>query len=240
MTRRASFRRALGQISPGRAWPAARRLWQSVRPRTRRGAILGVVAILGGSAALAVVFFVGAAMAWSPYVETDLHPDANARTWAALDQTFAVGGLCARCHEVEAARAASAGHAAIGCQSCHGALGEHALSTPAELASARMPAVPTDVVCVRCHTSAVGRPDGLPQITLAAHYLPVCLQCHDPHTGISRRPPVVLHPLENLPPCITCHGPEGFKARTQRHPTVTADEQCLDCHAPGRGPAPKP
>jgi len=185
------------------------------------------------------VFLVGAAMAWSPYVESAIHPDANARAWAGLDRTFAGTGLCAQCHEVESARAASARHAGIGCESCHGALLGHALTGPETAAPTIGPALPTDSVCIRCHTTATGRPAGLLQINPADHYVPDCLQCHDPHTGISRRPPVVLHPLVDLPPCVTCHGPDGFKARSQRHPEVTGDEPCLLCHAQGRGPEPR-
>jgi len=195
-----------------------------------------MVAIVGGSGLLAVLFFVGAAMAWSPYLQTDLHPDANPRTWAALEPRFGEAGQCARCHAVEATRAVSARHAGIGCESCHGPLLEHSEGSTATVGTAVSPVVPTDVLCTTCHTRAVGRPASLVQVALADHYVPVCLQCHDPHTGISRRPPVVLHPLEDLPPCVTCHGPDGFKARSVRHPEVTGDEPCLACHAAGRGP----
>lgn len=211
--------------------------WASVRPRTRRGALLGLGAVVLGSAVLAVAFFVAAAMAWSPYVETAIHPDGNPRAWAALEPKFGGTGQCGECHETEAARAASAKHAGIGCESCHGPLLEHSRTSTATVASALVPVVPTDELCTKCHTVAVGRPVSLVQIALTDHYVPVCLQCHDPHTAISRRPPVVLHPLDNLPPCVTCHGPEAFKARSQRHPVVNGDEPCLACHAPGRGPA---
>jgi hypothetical protein len=224
-------------LGASRAWRAAGRFWQSVRPRTRRGAILATVAIVGGSGLLAAMFFVGAAMAWSPYLQTDLHPDANPRAWAALEPRFGESVQCLGCHKVEAAKLGSARHAGIGCQSCHGPLLKHTEESTATVGSAVSPVVPTDAVCTKCHTKAVGRPASLLQIALTDHYVPVCLQCHDPHTGISRRPPVVLHPLENLPPCVTCHGPDGFKARSVRHPEVTGDEPCLACHAPGRGPA---
>jgi hypothetical protein len=188
---------------------------------------------------LAAVFLVGAAMAWSPYVESVIHPDGNARTWAGLDRTFAGAGLCTQCHQVESARAASARHAGIGCESCHGALLGHALPGQDQTSSTTGPVLPTDSVCIRCHTTVIGRPADLLQINLAGHYVPECLQCHDPHTGISRRPPVVLHPLVDLPACVTCHGPDGFKARSQRHPVVSGDEPCLLCHAQGRGPEPR-
>lgn len=218
-----------------RAARAAREGWRTVRPTTRRGAALGIVAIIGASGALAAILFVGATMAWSPYLETTVHPDDNPRSWAALKPVYAGTGVCADCHAPQVEKAAAASHARIGCESCHGALGEHAAASRNSYVAIGELTTPTDDVCLRCHVSAVGRPEGLRQVIPAAHFAPVCLQCHDPHTGISRRPPVVLHPLENLPPCATCHGPEGFKARNQRHPVVP-EERCLDCHAAGRGP----
>lgn len=220
----------------GRLWLHAAGFWRSVRPATRRGAVLGLVITAGAASLLAVVFFVGATVAWSPYLESVVRPDSNARTWAALEPTYAEAGLCADCHGTEARKAATARHAGIGCESCHGALLEHSLASQGTPELTAELATPTDEVCVRCHAGAVGRPEGLRQIVPAEHYVAECLQCHDPHTAISRRPPIVLHSLEKLPPCVTCHGPEGFKARNQRHPEVTSDEPCLDCHAPGRGP----
>jgi len=219
-----------------------RGFWQSVRPRTRRGAALGVIGIVAGAVVLSVALFVGAVMAWSPYLDFSLHPDVDARAWAALDPTYASAGMCARCHATEYGKATTAKHAGIGCESCHGPLLEHALTSPdvadgtaADAAAAI--AVPDDDLCVRCHVRAEGRPASLLQIVPGEHYVSVCLQCHDPHTGISRRPPIVEHPLANLPPCLTCHGPEGFKARNQRHPAGSSDDKpCLDCHAAGRGP----
>ncbi len=219
-----AFRRAAGGLLTAarqivrRLSLGAGRFWRSVRPTTRRGAILGLVEIAAGASLFAVVFFVGATVAWSPYLESVVHPDTNPRVWAALDPTYASTGACVECHAVEAGKAATARHAGIGCESCHGALLGHALATPGTAAVTAELAVPTDEVCVRCHATAVGRPERLRQIEPAEHYVSVCLQCHDPHTGISRRPPVVLHTLEQLPPCVTCHGPEGFKARNQRHP----------------------
>ena len=213
-------------------------VWASVRPRTRRGAILAVAAIVAGSAVLAVAVVVGAAMAWSPYLETDLHPAANAAMWASQELSFAGGGRCAACHETETARAATAGHANIACESCHGGLLDHVGADTTYASTTIKPALPDDSVCIRCHAAATGRPAGLPLITTTDHYVPLCLECHDPHTAIAQRPPVVLHPLADLPACITCHGPDGFKARSQRHPIVEGDEPCLACHAPGRGPEP--
>lgn len=213
--------------------------WASVRPRTRRGAVLGVAAVLGGAAILSAVMFVGAVMAWSPYLDFSLNRDSDARNTAALGETFANTGICSSCHLPEAQKLSQATHKGIGCQSCHGALLAHSLASPGTVAAAAVPvAVPTDAVCVRCHVQAVGRPIAFHQIVPTAHYISACLECHDPHTAIANRPPIVQHPLNNLPPCLTCHGPDGFKQRNQRHPAGSSDDNlCLECHAPGRGPA---
>ena len=214
-----------------------RDLWASIRPRTRRGTRLAAVAILGGAVALSVGLFAGAAMAWSPYLTFSLDRESDARSWAAIDPTFAGAGLCVTCHETEARRASAAAHAGISCESCHWALEAHVLAGEEDAAETVTIAVPGDDVCSRCHLQAIGRPAGFREIVLSDHYVPVCLQCHDPHTGLANRPPIVEHTLDHLPPCLTCHGPEGFKARNQRHPAGSTDDQpCLDCHAPGRGP----
>jgi len=215
----------------------AGRFWESVRPRTRRGALLAAGGILGGVVLLSAVLFVGAAMAWSPYLDFAIHHDANAKQWAALDMKFASSSVCASCHVPESTKLATNPHNAIGCQSCHGPLLDHALASRNAAKTTVRIAVPTDEVCVRCHVQADGRPTTLRQIVPGQHYVAQCLQCHDPHTAIAQRPPIVRHPQANLPPCLTCHGPEGFKARNQRHPDgALTDQQCLQCHAAGRGP----
>ncbi len=217
-----------------------RRLWNTVRPRTRRGAVLSVALIGAGALVLSGVLFAGAAIAWSPYLDFSVNREANAKQWAALSMSFDDSGVCAKCHQPEAARLLAAPHQSIGCQSCHGALLEHSTAAAEDaqnaIATVKV-AVPTDAVCIRCHAQALARPASLKQIVPAQHYVSQCLQCHDPHSGIANRPPVVEHPLANLPNCLTCHGPEGFKARNQRHPSgVLTDNECLDCHAAGRGP----
>lgn len=214
-----------------------RRFWASVRPRTRRGRVLATAGVLGGAAVIAVVLFAGAAMAWDPYLDFALHRDSNAKQWAALPMTFADSSACAKCHLPEASRLASNAHAGIGCQSCHGALLAHVEAGQSASKSDVQIKVPTDEVCVRCHAAAEGRPASFKTIVPADHYVGQCLQCHDPHTARAEHPPVVSHPLDNLPPCLTCHGPDGFKARSERHPTgVLTDQECLQCHAQGRGP----
>jgi hypothetical protein len=212
-------------------------LWLSVRPRSRRGALRGLAVIVGLSATLAVVFFAGAVALASFSSEYGFHPDANTAAWRVRPPAFGAVGQCASCHEPQYAKLTSATHAGIGCESCHGALGTHALASPGTPEAEVDVVTPSDTVCLTCHVAATGRPEGFRQVVPADHYVTTCLQCHDPHTGISKRPPVVEHPLERLPECVTCHGPEGFKARDQRHPTVSdEDEFCLSCHLPGRGP----
>jgi hypothetical protein len=215
-----------------------RRFWDSVRPRTRRGGFIAAAAILGGAAGLSVVLAVGVTMAWSPYLQYSLDNTVNAKQWAAMPLSYTASSTCQACHETEHSALVFAAHRDIGCQSCHGALLEHAEAGD-EATSQQVPVrVPTDEVCLRCHTAATGRPAGFRQILPGQHYVAECLECHDPHVGTANRPPVVLHPLNDLPPCLTCHGPEGFKARNQRHPEGTSDDaRCLECHAAGRGPA---
>jgi hypothetical protein len=219
-----------------------RRFWASVRPRTRRGAVLGVAGILVGSAVMSVALFAAASIAWSPYLDYTANRDSNARQWAALGMHFDDSGSCAVCHEPEATKLHVAPHQDIGCQSCHGALLDHAaaataaMSTGTTLAAAAI-ATPTDDTCIRCHLQTLGRPGTLKQITASQHYVAQCLECHNPHSSLANRPPVVLHPLENLPTCLTCHGPEGFMARNLRHPSgALTDAECLGCHEAGRGP----
>jgi hypothetical protein len=215
-----------------------RRFWDSVRPRTRRGAILATVGIIATAGVLSAGLFVGAAMAWSPYLDFSLHRDVDAKQTAARELTFASSSTCAECHGPQADKLVSKSHLGIGCQSCHGALLEHTLESEDPGAETVRIAVPTDEVCIRCHVQATGRPAGLRGIIPTEHYVSTCLACHDPHTGVANRPPVVEHPLAKLPNCLVCHGPEGFKQRNQRHPVGTSDDKpCLDCHAAGRGPA---
>ena len=220
-------------MHPG-TWLAG--VWASVRPRTRRGGLLAAAVILAGAAVLSVGMVVAASMAWNPYVEYSLDRTVDAQRWAALDPSFAGAGTCGECHDKEAAKATTARHKGIGCQSCHGALAAHELGDD-QADHGTVVALPTDELCLKCHVAVDGRPAGLRQIVPVDHYTADCLACHDPHSGLSNPPPIVEHPLANLPPCMTCHGPEGFKNRNQRHPVVdTNDEACLRCHLEGRGP----
>ena len=179
-------------------------------------------------------------MAWNPYLDYTLNSDVNARQWAVLPLSYTASSTCAECHADQQARLTSASHEGIGCQSCHGAAPRARRGGRARPTAPRSRSRVPDGRGLR-PLPLGGRRAGPPsfrQIVPGQHYVSSCLECHDPHTGIANRPPVVLHPLEDLPPCLTCHGPEGFKARNQRHPAGSEDDdRCLECHAAGRGPA---
>lgn len=218
--------------------PRLARTLDRVTPKTRRGRILAAAGLFGGAAILAAALVFVAGMAWNPYLQFSLDHSVNVQQWATRELSFTSSSTCRECHAPEQARLVTASHAGIGCQSCHGALAEHAEAGDKAASDQVAVRVPTNEVCIRCHYAATGRPAGLREIIPTEHYINECLQCHDPHTGIANRPPVVSHPLENLPRCLTCHGPEGFKSRNIRHPEDTGDDrQCLQCHAAGRGPS---
>lgn len=212
---------------------ALRSFWQSVRPRTALGAIKGTGLIAGGAVVLALVLFgvlwVGLAMA-APYLEVTLHPERNAQSQAGLELQYAGVARCITCHEPEVTKLVASDHSAIGCESCHGALNTHAISSPGPVADYLID-TPNDELCVKCHEQTTGRPEGFPQVEVTEHYIDTCLACHNPHSGISRNPPVVYHPVDGLPQCITCHGDDAFKAREIRHPEASEDDKsCIACH----------
>lgn len=220
-----------------RASAAVARGWATIRPRSRRGALA-----LGGLAlGTFVVLVAGMPVVASLAGEYGSRPDADEAIWRGLAPAFGESAQCGECHEPQEARLVSTTHAGIGCQSCHGALGEHALASPGTPEAEVRVDVPTDTLCVVCHVETAGRPLGFRQVAPEQHYVKECLDCHDPHTGISRKPPIVEHTLLHLPPCVTCHGPEGFKARNQRHPVSKVgeedDERCIACHVDERGTA---
>jgi predicted CXXCH cytochrome family protein len=212
---------------------AGTRFWTSVRPRSLRGGLVAAGLIAAGSAILSLVLvamlWIGLALA-APYLEVTLHPERNAQALAGAELRYAGVGTCATCHEPEVSRLTTSKHAAIGCESCHGALGDHATSNPGPEAVALIE-TPTATLCVRCHARTEGRPAGFAEVVVADHYLDTCLACHNPHSGISRKPPVVVHPIADLPPCITCHGDDAFRRREIRHPVASQDDAaCIACH----------
>jgi hypothetical protein len=193
-------------------------------------AALALGAIAAASALIVVLAAIALAASSSEY---GYLPNDDARGWAVRPLGFASQARCVDCHPASAAAADSNGHALVSCQGCHGAGAEHAAARRPGLVDL---ALSTSDECVRCHTSALGRSEAVPQVTITRHYTAACIDCHNPHTAIALRPPTVPHPLTHLPACIVCHGPDGFRARDQRHPLEPTDDRaCLECHAFGRG-----
>jgi hypothetical protein len=188
------------------------------------------------------------------------HQARNARTWAALTPQYAAGsGDCAQCHATEFGKWSGSKHVAVGCQTCHGALAEHAASAPVPASAAEIDAQeagvapapsllagvevvpPTYALCTVCHAETLGRPADFYQVDPATHYPGTsCLQCHDVHTAEAVPPPVITHSLANVPECTACHGTtatNGVKAMPAGH-QVSSDAICLGCHKPVTGAPP--
>lgn len=208
-----------------RAVAAARRLGVRVLVIARRTAkvalaVVVVSVLLGGSAFAASSLYGGYGSPREP---------ASQRAWADRQLRYGLGD-CANCHATEVAVAAGSAHAIISCELCHAPTAAH----PGEVANviAALPASDSST-CVACHSGEPGRPAGLPQVELVAHYpLVDCLRCHDPHSAVAIAPPEVTHPLEKLPACTTCHSPTGLKRFPEGHQPA-ADTVCLACHRPG-------
>ena len=202
---------------------AARRL----RPTTRRGLVKGIaaVAVLLVGVAVAVVAL-GAAFSLF-YGEYGFHPAENARSWAALDPSYADSSLCERCHQPEYAVWVVSRHQTVVCESCHGPLAAHAAGTSPDasagsMALARVP----EGICAACHSKVTGRPAAFPQVDLATHYPGApCLWCHHPHDATALRPPSIPHSLAQMPACVTCHRPAGLKPVPAGH-VESADAVC--------------
>lgn len=203
---------------------------ERIRPRTRAGiakVVAGAVVIV---AVVSVGLFVLGTATVAFYDQYGYHPERNAQVWAAREPAYAEAGICRSCHGLQANLQVASRHRTVACDSCHGALDEHATGDPV----AALPlATPRPDICATCHAAAAGRPAGFPQVDLATHYTSgVCLGCHDSHSTAALRPPVVSHPLDRLPVCTTCHKADGLKRLPVGHEPA-ADAVCLGCHAAG-------
>src|SRR5690606_38228716 len=88
---------------------------------------------------------------------------------------FAGRGACAECHDEAALELAGGGHAAVGCESCHGPLAAHAADP-----DAAAPAAAT--ACALCHAVLHARPAAHPQVDVEAHAEGnACIDCHVAH-----------------------------------------------------------
>lgn len=97
---------------------------------------------------------------------------------AAKPLVFAGRTACAECHGEVADALALDGHAAIGCESCHGALAAHAADPDAAAPAALEPVA----LCSLCHQQLAARPAGHPQVDAVAHAEGnACTDCHAAH-----------------------------------------------------------
>jgi hypothetical protein len=96
---------------------------------------------------------------------------------------FAGQASCVACHEEPQQVRATSSHAAVACEACHGALGDHARGET-DAAPIRPS---TRATCLSCHTSRVGMPAAFPQIIPREHSeAGPCTDCHSAHApGIS-------------------------------------------------------
>ena len=96
---------------------------------------------------------------------------------------YAGQASCVDCHsEVQTLRLTGS-HQVVSCESCHGALGEHARGET-DIAPIRPS---SRGVCLTCHTSRVGMPLAFPKIIVNEHAVSgPCTDCHASHNpGIS-------------------------------------------------------
>lgn len=86
---------------------------------------------------------------------------------------------CVACHAERAQELGGGTHKDVGCESCHGALGAHALQ-PAQAKATRPDG---RALCQRCHAKNVTRPAAFPQVDPAEHAPEgSCTDCHAAHS----------------------------------------------------------
>lgn len=97
---------------------------------------------------------------------------------AALPVVYAGQADCVSCHSDIQELRKDGRHARIGCEACHGPLGQHARGET-DVAPIRPS---TRGVCLTCHTARVGMPAAFPKIVVKEHSdAGPCTECHKPH-----------------------------------------------------------
>jgi hypothetical protein len=102
---------------------------------------------------------------------------------AARTPVYAGQALCVTCHEDVHQQRQAGRHARIGCEACHGPLGQHARGE-----SDVAPIRPSSRgVCLTCHTARVGMPATFPKVIVKEHSdAGPCTDCHMAHApGLS-------------------------------------------------------
>ena len=95
---------------------------------------------------------------------------------------FAGRAACAECHDDVSATLAGDSHAAVGCESCHGALQAHAVDSD----NAKATTIDQVDLCSLCHATNPARPASQPQVDIDPHREgSICSECHSPHAPSS-------------------------------------------------------
>ncbi len=201
------------------------------------------------------------------FLATGLAPLPGSAAPAEKEAEFIGSKACLECHDEMGetfsgsrhakAWAADARFGAAGCESCHGAGGEHQKDqTRASILSftsgAKRDAEQLSGKCLACHAASTAvalwdsgqhRKNGI-----------ACSQCHAIHRGASplaRQPGVCYgchrdvksqanklshHPIgEGKLPCSSCHNAHGSLTAKMLN-AETVNELCYSCHADKRGP----
>ena len=163
-------------------------------------------------------------------------------TEATLGANFVGSDSCLGCHTEVCSNWAKSMHALSdlnenlppvrkGCESCHGAGGDH-WGRPAGIGNFAMATVEeADARCLTCHRDEIYASDY--EKTMHPLAGVACISCHDPHNLDNK------HNLKMEPNtlCLDCHKTKRDDfARLSHHPVDMADPrtgmQCTECHNP--------
>lgn len=97
---------------------------------------------------------------------------------AARSASFAGHQTCETCHSAVFDLKSKGRHARVACESCHGALANHA-----DDPSIQPKKLDAAVLCVGCHEASSAKPKWFPQVVSEKHSSGVsCDTCHHPHS----------------------------------------------------------
>ena len=106
---------------------------------------------------------------------------AAAEEMKSLPLRHAGEAACLPCHRDQAQAKSAGGHRGVHCESCHGALLEHA-DAPKTVKARKPGEAEMRAFCGGCHARDISRPAKFPQQDLAKHNPGLaCSQCHPPH-----------------------------------------------------------